>query len=265
MRRRADGHKPRWGRRTTDGAYRKHPNAKLYHERQVRWSEEMWVTECETDYLTALEAGIESVIATFGAKVIPKDLGVILSRKGVKRLKLLFHNDKEGADWANRIFSLLEGFDINVRPLSLAAHVGQQGDLNDMWVDCGFDVARLLQQIEELPPLTLPRLKKQPPRPAYVHNTREDFAELRCACEACLPITGWQRSGWSKNFRPTVLSNTRGSGPVVCRGQTIENLRMVPDTVFNHSDVQNRGHSVYSDSPQNSIYSSVIAAVIALS
>ena len=107
MRRRVDGHKPRWCRRATDGAYRKHPNAKLYHGRHVRWSEEMWGTEGETDCLTAREAGIESVTSIFGANAIPKDLGFILSRKGVKRLKLLCHNDKYGLDWAQRIISLL--------------------------------------------------------------------------------------------------------------------------------------------------------------
>lgn len=116
----------------------------------------------EIDLLTIIEAGHCNVIAILGETNIPSNIADIATKLGATHIDYWIDNDDTGRKSGRKLLDRLDGSRITANVYTLADHVPEKGDLNDIWRMVEQDAARFWEvlrscSLADLPASTKPR------------------------------------------------------------------------------------------------------------
>lgn len=163
----------------------------------------LYISSGEPDLLTFRSAGIRNVICWFGEGNVPATLLDDLIRLGVRTVSYFPDIDDTGRKSAAKIADILSESEIEFTAYELPASLGEKGDINDLWIDCDFNVDAFRQALSELGHFhnhadgTVPA---QTPNslPTFSDHTTGLPDSFYLAIEQALGVTRYNRNGWSE-------------------------------------------------------------------
>ena len=154
----SNGHGPKY-----DWPQKQPPNAKYYFLTGLRTAIEtaggtLYLAAGEPDVLTYHAAGIQNVLCWFnGEKAIPTTLAADLKYLGVSHVIYAPDRDNTGMRSAAKLVELLRDTAITYQIAQLPGELGSKADINQTWIDCGFDAGQFWGAVwaEEIDDTTL--------------------------------------------------------------------------------------------------------------
>lgn len=149
----------------------------------------------EPDVLAFRAAQADNVLCWFGESQTPETLAADLKLLGVSRVECYPDLDDTGMQWAATIRERLLGSDIRCEICRLPGEMGSKTDINKLWIDVRFDVAKFWDVLAVAPPLQIQQKVRSADEP-------KDFPqEFYDAIERALDVTKFDQDGWSNPIR----------------------------------------------------------------
>ncbi len=166
----ADGHKTKWFGKS--GSY----TPKYYYPPEVQdaitaANGKLIIASGEFDLLTFVEIGWLNVVSFASENSIPNSLVKTLQAWNVRHVDYWIDNDAAGAKSARRVQDTLANSGITFNAYSLAAHVPEKGDTNDLWQLLNFDRDQFIHALQSAPLAELPA-SDQPKKPLLSPKNR---------------------------------------------------------------------------------------------
>ena len=215
-----DGHKTKTAWKGKAGSY----TPKYYHHPAIaqhiaKADGTLIIASGEFDLLTFGQIGSWNVVGFTSENSIPHDLGTQLLAWGVNHVEYWPDNDEAGRLSGRSIIDTLADTGITVNVYSLADHVGQSGDTNDLWQSCSYDQTAFWAALKACPLDDLPPSKRKPKSSPAIRFDRDDIPEdfIRDVIRAveALPGARYHRGNtelrfpaqWREDRRPSVDLN----------------------------------------------------------
>ena len=143
--------KYRWRGKPQDARYYHHANLK---SAIAAADGIIHIVNGEPAVLTMLSAGLDNALCWFGEMNVPGTLAADLSDFGATQVVFYADNDSAGKGAAQKVINTLgkSGLRVDIRSLGL---LSPGADVNDLWMDCGFDRAEFIHRLQSLPELDL--------------------------------------------------------------------------------------------------------------
>ena len=171
-----DGHKTKTAWKGKTGSY----TPKYYHHPAIAQhiadaNGKLIIASGEFDLLTLGQIGSWNVVSFTSENSIPHDLGAQLLAWGVNHVEYWPDNDEAGRLSGRKIIDALADTGITVNVYSLADHVGQGGDTNDLWQLSQFETVSFWAALKACPLADLPPSERKVQRYESYHYDHDDI------------------------------------------------------------------------------------------
>lgn len=154
----------------------------------------------EPDVLAYRSAGAKNVLCWFGENATPESLAIDLMNMGVRIIECYPDRDNAGLTWARDIVTRLAGSGIKYRVYELPGALGSKLDINQVWIDCQFDMACFWDVLIRCSELDIQPEPKQSKLPS-AQSSDELPVEFYSAIERALGVEKYKGNGFSEPIR----------------------------------------------------------------
>lgn len=122
----------------------------VYGLDDVKDEREVWLVEGEPDYWVMYQVGLPAITLLAGAGSIPSGTVELLKEADIDKLNIVYDSDDAGRKGAQRVARVLqsEGFEVSIR--ELPDHLGEGGDITDLYRKLGYDDTKFREVMQSL-------------------------------------------------------------------------------------------------------------------
>ncbi len=123
----------------------------VYHLKPCAGKDEAWLVEGEPDVWVAHQTGLLAFTFTGGAGNVPKGAVEKVAKAGIGIVNIVYDNDDEGRDGAQKAARELQEAGVKVRIRRLPESVGDKGDVTTLYGNLGRNDAKFRGALKALP------------------------------------------------------------------------------------------------------------------
>ena len=142
----------------------------VYHLKPCAGKDEAWLVEGEPDVWIARQAGLLAFTFTGGAGNVPKGAVEKVAKAGIGIVNIVYDNDDEGRDGAQKAARELQAAGVKVCIRRLPESVGDKGDVTTLYGNLGRNDAKFREALKALPEVEI-QPEKATQNTHNTHNT----------------------------------------------------------------------------------------------